>query len=99
MCQAIRRILLGARYKEEWSKRAAAETDQALKEAGCVAQDRLVVEVDTDKGRMVWWTFAAVIANSLLAETFSSCASRRDNLSITVSKALHPVAFRRQLDG
>jgi ATP-dependent Lhr-like helicase len=98
MCQAVRRILLGCGPKEERSKRAAAEIDQALEETNCVVQDGLVVEVEKDKGRTVWWTFAGLLANSQLAGTLTSCGSTADNLSITLSEVVPPVAFRRQLE-
>lgn len=98
MCQAVRRILLGCGPKEEWSKRAAAEIDQALEETNCVVQDGLVVEVEKDKGRTVWWTFAGLLANSQLAGAFTSCGSRTDNLSITLSEAVLPLNFRKQLE-
>ena len=96
MCQAVRRILLGGGSKREWSKRAAVEIDQALDEVNCVAHDGLVVEVDKENGRTVWWTFAGLLANSQLAGPFTSCGSRTDNLSITLSEAVDPVTFRRQ---
>ncbi|MGB6690345.1 MAG: DEAD/DEAH box helicase [Terracidiphilus sp.] len=98
MCQAVRRILLGGGSKGEWSKRAAAEIDQAREEANCVAQDALVVEVEKEKGRTVWWTFAGLLANSQLADMFTPCGSRTDNLSITLSETVPPVTFRRQLE-
>lgn len=98
MCQAVRRILLGGGSKGEWSKRAAAEIDQAREEANCVAQDALVIEVEKEKGRTVWWTFAGLIANSQLAGALTPWPSRADNLSITLSEAVPPVTFRRQLE-
>ena len=98
MCQAVRRILLGGGSKGEWSKRAAVEIDQAREDANCVAPDALVVEVEKAKGRTVRWTFAGLLANSQLAGAFTPCGSRADNLSITLSAAVTPVTFRKQLE-
>lgn len=98
MCQAIRRILLGDGPKDEWSRRAAAEIEQALEETNCVAQNGLVIEVEKDKGRTVWWTFAGLLANSQLAGAFISCGSRPDNLSITISQVIMSAGLRQQLD-
>jgi ATP-dependent Lhr-like helicase len=98
MCQAIRRILLGDGPKEEWSRRAAAEIEQALEESNCVAQNGLVIDVEKDKGRTVWWTFAGLLANSQLADAFISCGSRPDNLSITISQVILSARFRQQFD-
>src|SRR5258708_25034870 len=98
MCQAVRRILLGDGPKEEWSRRAAAEIEQALEETNCVAQHGLVIEVEKDKGRTVWWTFAGLLANSQLAGAFISCGSSPDNLSITISQVILSAGFRQQFD-
>ena len=98
MCQAIRRILLGGGPKERWSRRAVAEIAQILEETNCVAQDALVVEVDGDKGRTTWWTFAGLLANSHLAGAFATLGSRPDNLSITINQAVLPQDFPKQLE-
>jgi ATP-dependent Lhr-like helicase len=98
MCQAIRRILLGNGPKEEWSRRAVVEIAQTLEETNSVAQDALVIEVDGDKGRTTWWTFAGLLANSQLAGAFAPFGSRPDNLSITINQAVLPRDFQKQLD-
>jgi ATP-dependent helicase Lhr and Lhr-like helicase len=98
MCQAIRRTLLGSGPAERWSKRARAEMSQTIEETNCVAPDALVVEVDADKGRTTWWTFAGLLANSQLAGAFASSGGRPDNLSITINRAAHPQDFKSQLE-
>lgn len=98
MCQAVRRILLGGEPKQDWSRRAAAEIKQVLEETSCVAQNGLVVEVEKDKNRTVWWTFAGLLANSQLAGAFTPCRSRQDNLSITIGEALLAPDLQKQLD-
>ena len=98
MCQAVRRILLGSRLEQEWSKRADAEIAQALEETNCVGQDALIIEVDRDKGRTAWWTFAGLLANSRLAGAFSIPGGRPDNLSITLSHAVRPEDFRKRIE-
>jgi ATP-dependent helicase Lhr and Lhr-like helicase len=97
MCQAIRRTLLGGGPAERWSKRARAEMSQTIEETNCVAPDALVVEVDGDKDRTTWWTFAGLLANSQLAGAFASSGGRPDNLSITINRAAHPQDFKSQL--
>ena len=98
MCQAVRRILLGAGPKEEWSKRAVTEINQTLAETDCVAENGLVVEAEKEKGRTIWWTFAGLLANSELAAAFTSCGGRPDNLSIRINQAVLPLDFRKQLE-
>jgi hypothetical protein len=98
MCQAVRRILLGAGPNEGWSKRAATEINQTLEETNCVAQNGLVVEAEKEKGKTIWWTFAGLLANSELAAKFTSRGSRPDNLSIRISQAVLPLDFRKQLE-
>ena len=97
MCQAIRQILLGNGPAENWSKRARAEMDQAIEEANCVAPDALVVEIDDERDRTTWWTFAGLLANSELAGAIVPSVSRPDNLSITISRAIHPQNFQSQI--
>ncbi len=96
MCQAIRRTLLGSGPAENWSKRARTEVSRAIEETNCVAPDALVVEMDGEKGRTTWWTFAGLIANSELAFAFAASGSRPDNLSVTIDKTLHPHEFHEQ---
>jgi ATP-dependent helicase Lhr and Lhr-like helicase len=98
MCQAIRRILLGGGPKEKWSKRATAEIAQAIEETSCVADDGLVIEVDGDRGRTTWWTFAGLLANSQLARALAPFGSKPDNLSITINLPVPPRDFRKQVE-
>jgi len=98
MCQAIRRLLLDEGALEVWSKRAANEITQAREEANCVAQGALVVEVDRNRRRTTWWTFAGLLANSEFSRAFAMCKSTPDNLSITLNEAVLPDDFRRELD-
>jgi ATP-dependent helicase Lhr and Lhr-like helicase len=44
LCQAVRHVLLGIAPSESWSRRAAAEIDQARQETQTVARDALVIE-------------------------------------------------------
>lgn len=100
-CQAIRRVLLGGGPKDILSKRAEAEIAQVIEESNCVIQGGLVVEVDREKDRAVWWTFAGLLANSQLAGAFASlasCGNRQDNLAVTIGKAALPLEFRKHLD-
>ncbi len=96
MCQAIRRTLLGSGPAENWSKRARTEVSQAIGETDCVASDALVVEMDGEKGRTTWWTFAGFLANSELALAFAASGSRPDNLSVTIDKAIRPQEFHEK---
>lgn len=97
MCQAIRKILLGSGPKDTWSKRAATELANSIEEATCAAQDALVVEVERNKERTTWWTFAGLAANSELSRHFVDAGMRFDNLSITVGRALPLAVFREHL--
>lgn len=97
-CQAIRRVLLGGRPTDILSKRAETEIARAIEESSCAVRGGLVVEVDREKDRTVWWTFAGLLANSQLAGAFTSCGTRQDNLAITIEKAVLPLEFRKHLD-
>jgi ATP-dependent Lhr-like helicase len=97
MCQAIRQILLGGGPAEAWSRRALAEVNLAIAETNSLAPDALVVELDRDKDRTTWWTFAGLLANAQLAGAFAHGGSRSDNLSITITPAVLPQDFQKQL--
>jgi ATP-dependent Lhr-like helicase len=98
MCQAIRRTLLGSGPAEHWSKRARTEVSLATEETNCVAPEALVVEMDGQKGRTTWWTFAGLSANSELALIFAASGSRPDNLSITLIRPFTLETFKIKSD-
>ena len=98
ICQAIRRVLLGDGPSGLWSLRAVTEIAQAREETNCVAPNALVVEVECEKGRTTWWTFAGLVANSELSCSFADFGRRLDNLSITVNQALRQTEFQERLN-
>ena len=98
MCQAIRRVLLGGGPSEMWSRRAATEMAQTRDETTSVAADALVVETEHERGRTTWWTFAGLLANSVLSGAFDEIGTRFDNLSITINSALRPADMRERLN-
>jgi ATP-dependent Lhr-like helicase len=98
MCQAIRRVLLWGGPSEMWSRRAATEMAQTRDETTSVAADALVVEAERERGRTTWWTFAGLLANSVLSSAFDEMGTRFDNLSITINSALRPADMRERLN-
>jgi ATP-dependent Lhr-like helicase len=85
LCQAVRRVLLGSGPCELWSRRAAAEIDQARHETIAVAGNALVIERDNGRDRTTWWTFAGLLGNAEVANALTHYQPYFDNFAITMS--------------
>ncbi|MFL6450077.1 MAG: hypothetical protein ACJ746_20725 [Bryobacteraceae bacterium] len=60
-------------------------------ESNCVAPDSLVVELDDEKQRTSWWTFAGLLANAELAQNLG--AARSDNFGVFLDRLVRPQEF------
>jgi ATP-dependent Lhr-like helicase len=83
LCQAVRTVLLDSDARSWWSKRAKDQIASARENAPAVAPDATVVEIDPDRARVTWWTFAGLNANFELAASWPGTA-RFDNFSVTL---------------
>ena len=83
LCQAVRSVLLDSEARQWWSKRAKDQIGWARENAPAVAPDATVVEIDPDRARVTWWTFAGLNANFELAASWPGTA-RFDNFSVTL---------------
>jgi len=83
LCQAVRNVLLDSDASSWWSKRAKDQIASARENAPAVASDATVVEIDTDRARVTWWTFAGLNANFELAASWPGTV-RFDNFSVTL---------------
>ncbi len=83
LCQAVRTVLLDSDARSWWSKRAKDQIASARENAPAVAPDATVVEIDSDRARVTWWTFAGLNANFELAASWLGTV-RFDNFSVTL---------------
>jgi ATP-dependent Lhr-like helicase len=83
LCQAVRNVLLDSDARSWWSKRAKDQIASARENAPAVAPDATVVEIDSDRARVTWWTFAGLNANFELAASWPGTV-RFDNFSVTL---------------
>ena len=86
LCQAVRGVLLDSEAHPWWSKRAKDQIASARANAPA-APDATVVEIDPDRARVTWWTFAGLNANFELAASWPGKA-RFDNFSIMLEGRL-----------
>ncbi len=85
LCQAVRRVLLGSGMCELWSRRAAAEIQEARHETIAVVDDALVMERDSSRDRTAWWTFAGLLGNAEVASALAHWQPYCDNFAITLN--------------
>lgn len=95
LCQAIRRILLGAEPSSQWSKRATQRITELQRDCTWVSPDGLVLEKQAVAG-FAWWTFAGLAGNHTVAHRMKLGFRSIDNFAIRVED---PKGIRDWLDG
>jgi ATP-dependent Lhr-like helicase len=100
-CGAIRALLLDDASDDLWSKRAAAEMEATRAETSVVRPSGRVVEMDNEKDRTKWWTFAGLKANywlALMLRTGDGVVPSFDNFFVEIPHAhgLNDVESRLQ---
>jgi ATP-dependent Lhr-like helicase len=83
LCQAVRSVLLDSEERPWWSRRTMEQVASTRQNAPAVAADATVVEIDADRARVTWWTFAGLNANFELAASWPGTV-RFDNFSVTL---------------
>jgi ATP-dependent Lhr-like helicase len=98
LCQAVRRVLLDSDERSWWSKRAKEQIASARENAPAVAPDATVVEIDSNRARVTWWTFAGLNANFELAASWPGSA-HFDNFGVTLEGHIPVVSVQKWIQG
>jgi ATP-dependent Lhr-like helicase len=98
LCQAVRTVLLDSDAPSWWSKRAKDQIASARENAPAVAPDATVVEIDPDRARVTWWTFAGLNANFELAASWPGTV-RFDNFSVTLEGRIPVASVQKWIRG
>jgi ATP-dependent Lhr-like helicase len=98
LCQAVRGVLLDSEERPWWSRRAMEQIASARQNAPAVAPDATVVEIDADRARVTWWTFAGLNANFELAASWPGI-TRFDNFSVTLEGHIPVVSLQKWIRG
>ncbi|MEK7995833.1 MAG: hypothetical protein AAB403_18705 [Planctomycetota bacterium] len=90
-CQAVRHVLLDQDADHRWSRRAVAEMRRAREECAFADQRGTVIDNLPGRDRTVWWTFAGILANTLLARQLEQVTRRMvraENYAVVLGGAL-----------
>ena len=98
LCQAVRSVLLDSEERPWWSRRAKDQIISARESATAIAPDATVAEIDRNRERVTWWTFAGLNANFELAASWPGNA-RFDNFSVTLAGHIPAVSLQKWIRG
>lgn len=90
-CHACREVLTGAGHDDAWSSRARAAIARERAEHDFLHAAGTTIHVEG--GRIVWWTFAGMIANEQIAGWLRAdrdLAVKADNMFVTTSEITAP---------
>ena len=101
LCQAIRRVMAGQADPPGMSRRAAETLESIRQEYFWVGEDGTILLRARGEGAL-WWTFAGIRANAMLATALETSGFRvgpLDNLYLDLPVRPEPLALKEALKG